>query len=289
MIVYIYDAFGIPMGMKYRTTAYAEDVWDSYIFETNALRDIVSIYNLSGTKLVSYSYDTYGVVTKLSFNGGSSTGAWKNSLTYRGYYYDTESSMYYLQSRYYDPAIGRFINPDTVIAGNVGTLQGYNLYAYCFNNPINMTDASGNWPSFKDIGNFISNMWNAFATSIEAQVGVGFGVGINVSNNITADLSRDTYVGIDDGEITTGNVILTELSLADSDISIGETYDHLVEKGGKRVSSSGNAMDGPFDMVNYPDVTQGNQLSIFIFAINSEGDFLISLSAGVHLGVGGSA
>jgi len=41
MIVYIYDAFGVPMGMKYRTTSYAEDVWDSYIFETNALRDIL--------------------------------------------------------------------------------------------------------------------------------------------------------------------------------------------------------------------------------------------------------
>ena len=69
----------------------------------------VAIYNLSGAKLVSYSYDAYGVVTKLSFNSGSSTGARKNSLTYRGYYYDTESSMYYLQSRYYDPAMGRFI------------------------------------------------------------------------------------------------------------------------------------------------------------------------------------
>jgi len=145
MIVYIYDAFGTPMGMKYRTTAYAEDVWDSYIFETNALGDVVTIYNLSGTKLVSYSYDAYGVVTKLSFNGGSSTGAWKNSLTYRGYYYDTESSMYYLQSRYYDPAMGRFISADSYVSTGQGLL-GYNMYSYCNNNPVNFCDPSGDLP-----------------------------------------------------------------------------------------------------------------------------------------------
>ena len=137
------------MGMKYRTTAYAEDVWDSYIFETNALGDVVNIYNLSGTKLVSYSYDAYGVVTKLSFNGGSSTGAWKNSLTYRGYYYDTESSMYYLQSRYYDPAMGRFISADDPIyLGANGDLNGFNLYAYCSNNPVMHVDPSGEYILF---------------------------------------------------------------------------------------------------------------------------------------------
>ena len=62
------------------------------------------------------------------------------------YIYVIESGLYYLQSRYYDPDIGRFINADNQIAGVGGEVLGYNMFAYCFNNPVNMTDPSGNWP-----------------------------------------------------------------------------------------------------------------------------------------------
>ena len=69
-----------------------------------------------------------------------------NPLRYRGYYYDTELGMYFLQSRYYDPAIGRFINADDVsYIGVDETLLSYNLFAYCKNNPIKRFDDNGNW------------------------------------------------------------------------------------------------------------------------------------------------
>lgn len=71
-----------------------------------------------------------------------------NPFRYRGYYYDAESGLYYLQTRYYDPATGRFINADGQISGVGGDIRGYNLFAYCFNNPINMIDPSGNWAQF---------------------------------------------------------------------------------------------------------------------------------------------
>ena len=68
-----------------------------------------------------------------------------NPLRYRGYYYDAELEMYYLQSRYYDPVIGRFISADKYISTGGGIL-GYNMFAYCYNNPVNYIDLGGDAP-----------------------------------------------------------------------------------------------------------------------------------------------
>ena len=74
-----------------------------------------------------------------------------NPFRYRGYYYDTETGLYYLQSRYYDPEVGRWINADSAIPVPGGSIQGYNLFSYCFNNPVNMSDESGHWPRWGNI------------------------------------------------------------------------------------------------------------------------------------------
>lgn len=66
----------------------------------------------------------------------------KNPYRYRGYRYDSETGLYYLQSRYYNPEWGRFINADAII-GQTGELLGHNMFAYCKNNPINLKDPSG--------------------------------------------------------------------------------------------------------------------------------------------------
>ena len=75
----------------------------------------------------------------------ASTLGTKNPFRYRGYYYDTETGYYYLNSRYYDPVTGRFLNADGVLSGIGGNVRGYNLYAYCFNNPVMYSDPNGNW------------------------------------------------------------------------------------------------------------------------------------------------
>ena len=146
--VYIYDANGSPVGMQYRLHSYAEGVWDVYRFEKNIQGDVVAIYNSQGTKLISYVYTAYGICGTSTHNGGGATTATKNRLTYRGYYFDMDLQMYYLNSRYYNQNTCRFISPDSVMSGVNGSLHGFNLYAYCFNNPVNMTDASGNWPEW---------------------------------------------------------------------------------------------------------------------------------------------
>ncbi|MBO5906564.1 MAG: RHS repeat-associated core domain-containing protein [Clostridia bacterium] len=78
------------------------------------------------------------------------TPAQYNPYRYRGYYYDADLGLYYLNSRYYDAVVGRFINPDAVMASVCGDLRGSNFYAYCFNNPVNMSDSDGNWASWND-------------------------------------------------------------------------------------------------------------------------------------------
>ena len=128
LLIYVYDEAGSPIGFKYRTTGYAIGAFDSYVFGKNLQGDIVAIYNTSGTAVATYKYDAWGNV--ISATG---TMASVNPFRYRGYYYDIETGFYYLRSRYYDPAICRFINADNAISGTGESLQGYNLFSYCFN------------------------------------------------------------------------------------------------------------------------------------------------------------
>ena len=142
--VYLYDAAGSVIGMQYHASGSTSTVWDSYWFEKNLQGDIVAIYDNSGTKLITYTYDAWGNTTVAYYNGGNYTSAVNNRFTYRGCYYDYDSELYYLQSRYYDSVTCRFISADEVrFLGANGDLFSYNLYAYCSNDPINRYDPTG--------------------------------------------------------------------------------------------------------------------------------------------------
>jgi RHS repeat-associated protein len=121
-----YDAQGRPAILNYNGTV--------YIYITNMQGDVLGLRNTSGTEVVRYNYDPWGYL--LGTTGSLATTVGKNQpLRYRGYVYDEETGLYYLQSRYYNPEWGRFISADSVINGN--------LFAYCGNNPINRIDESG--------------------------------------------------------------------------------------------------------------------------------------------------
>ena len=147
LLVYLYDAEGAPLGMQYRNTSYAANVFDTYWFEKNMQGDIVAVYNDAGTLLISYLYDAWGNVTTTYSNGGASTNAVYNPFKCRGYYHDSETGFYYVSSRYYDPEIGRWVSPEpNVYNGEFDEgagLIGYNVYAYCANNPVNCYDPTG--------------------------------------------------------------------------------------------------------------------------------------------------
>ena len=109
-----------------------------YYYDKNLQGDIIGIYDRNGSRVATYTYDAWGLPEFISDN----TLATLNPLRYRGYFYDDETGFYYLQSRYYDPEVGRFINPDGYISTGTGML-GYNMFAYCGNNPVNNFDPSG--------------------------------------------------------------------------------------------------------------------------------------------------
>ena len=97
-----------------------------------------------GDTVTQYTYDAWGEVLSVTGSLASSIGR-INPFRYRGYYYDTETGFYYLQSRYYDPVVGRFLNADKLIYSVYsGTTDGFNRHSYGNNNPINRIDSFGN-------------------------------------------------------------------------------------------------------------------------------------------------
>ena len=102
----------------------------------------MEIYDSIGTRIVRYKYDAWGVCSVDTGLTTNTTIANLNCIRYRGYYLDTETGLYYLQSRYYDPVVERLLNADTLLGAN-GDLLSYNLFAYCSNNPVNFSDPTG--------------------------------------------------------------------------------------------------------------------------------------------------
>ena len=130
---FYYDASGRPLSVVYNGTTYY------YILSLQG--DVVAILDSSGVCVVEYTYDAWGRL--LSTTGSmSGTLGLHNPLRYRGYVYDRETGLYYLQSRYYNPAICRFISADAFVSTGQGIL-GHNMFAYCRNNPVIREDAAG--------------------------------------------------------------------------------------------------------------------------------------------------
>ena len=132
ILSYFYDMGGI-CGFEYNNVR--------YYYEKNLQGDITAVYDENGNKKAEYQYDAWGNHTTVTDVDGIGT---LNPFRYRGYYYDTETGLYYLNSRYYDPQTGRFINADSIIGAN-GDIIGYNMFAYCSNNPIVFCDKTGHF------------------------------------------------------------------------------------------------------------------------------------------------
>ena len=132
-MLFFYDSAGKRVGFANGDTLYY------YLY--NVQGDVIAIVRAATGQIVAkYSYDAWGKCTVTNASGY--TVGEKNPFRYRGYYYDTETGLYYLNSRYYNPEFGRFISADNQLS--IGDdLTGLNLFAYCGNNPINRVDPTG--------------------------------------------------------------------------------------------------------------------------------------------------
>ena len=114
-----------------------------YYYIYNLQGDVIALADASTGKLAAtYTYDAWGKLVKLEDSTANSVGT-LNPFRYRGYYYDTETSLYYLQTRYYDPDTGRFINADAFTSTDISGVLSTNMFAYCENNPVVRDDQTG--------------------------------------------------------------------------------------------------------------------------------------------------
>jgi len=169
VIVPMYDANESVIGITYSSVAGT----DTYYFLKNLQGDIVAITNDAGNVVARYRYDAWGKVLKVTDANGSDIDntydiAHVNPYRYRGYYYDTDTGLYYLQSRYYDPAVGRFINADesTTMLLFQDEVSGFNLFLYCKNSPVTFVDDLGLF-SFDDIKKFFNKIIGGLKKRIE--------------------------------------------------------------------------------------------------------------------------
>ena len=142
LITYIYGTEGSVIGLDVNGTA--------YYFVKNLQGDVTSIIDVNGNVVANYTYDAYGYCMSITDGNGNEVTsdthiANLNPFRYRGYMYDQETGFYYLRSRYYDPAVCRFLNADGMVSTGVG-LDGYNMLAYCNGNPVMFSDPFGNCP-----------------------------------------------------------------------------------------------------------------------------------------------
>ena len=223
--VYVYDAEGTPIGMRYHGADYSVNQWDVFWYEKNLQGDVVAVYSEAGTKLISYTYDAFGQTMSMQYNGGYSTAAYNNPFRYRGYYYDKDLGLYYVSSRYYDPVISRWINADTTDVLTVTTmgLTDKNLFAYCDNNPVMRADSGGDF-------------WHIIAGAVAGALIAG--VTKIISNvidekSLTDELATEMISGAASGALASTGVGIVGMVAGNMAISMAENAaNQVVDNGG---------------------------------------------------------
>ena len=291
---FLYDEDGALVGFNNETK--------TYIYTRNAQGDIISITDTSnGNTVAQYTYDSWGNI--LTATG---TMAEVNPFRYRGYYYDSETGLYYLQSRYYDAEVGRFIEADAYIATGQD-ITGNNMYIYCGNNPIVRIDESGEF--WKEIAGFFKGVGEAIVSGIEKlgnaiegsfQIEAGFGYGIGVSGSVgPVRLSAEAYqdsitIGYKNGHSYSairGSAGVSAQVSKKFSLGISTEYEHRYETDAFQDWDEHTSSAAPWDVYNCPKTVKDPiQVSIPIVkpieGTLSDSVF-VGINMGAHLGIGG--
>ena len=158
-LLFSYDANGNVVAVNYNGTY--------YYYVRNGQNDVIRLIDGNNNSVVEYSYDSWGKQISCTGSLASTLGA-QNPFRYRGYVYDPDTGLYYLQTRYYDPEVGRFINADIYVSTGQGVL-GNNMYLYCGNNPIVRADDEGDF-------------WNIVVGAVVGAIVGGISAALNGDN-----------------------------------------------------------------------------------------------------------
>ena len=254
----------------------------NYLYRKNVFGDVTEIYSDNGTLVGKYSYTAFGECIVKVNEGGI---AEKNPIRYRGYYYDEETELYFLKTRYYDPEVGRFISPDSIEYLDPETINGLNLYAYCNNNPVSNVDPNGNKWWHWVLGGLLAVVSIVVAV---ATVGATAAIAATVMGALVGAL----YGGA--SAYTSGqNVILGAITGGIAGIIMGNfaavgtafmTGQHII--GGILCSFGGGALGGGFTEIsnqinNNGEITSSRDILISAFEYASIN--LISATIGIPL------
>ncbi len=194
-MTFILDGDGNVYGVHYDHYSASSLRSETYYFAYNAQGDVIGIYDFSGRLMATYDYDEWGNCT-VNVLAADSNGhaidspdhiAHVNPFRYRGYFYDAETGFYYLNSRYYDPSTGRFVNGDNLLGANQDILSN-NIFAYCSNNPVNCFDASGN-----------GKIWNWFKENVVNPIKETIGAAFNYNSETSNDFLYGFWFSIENG------------------------------------------------------------------------------------------
>ena len=176
---------------------------------------IVKLFNLllKSIHKSPYWYDAWGNQQVLDATGNAITDTAnigiRNPFRYRSYYFDTETGFYYLQTRYYDPEVGRFLNIDSLDYADPETINGLNLYAYCGNNPVMGYDPEGtwNWSAFGLIAAIVVSAVVGVALTIASGGiagavlgGAAIGFSASATENLVTQVSTKGWENVDYGQ-----------------------------------------------------------------------------------------
>lgn len=196
---FVYDDGNQPFAMIYKHGQTTE----LYYYVLNAQGDVIALLNADGTLAASYNYGAWGNYSVHDKDGKKNTSAsfigHINPLRYRGYYYDRETRLYYLQSRYYDFANCRFINADTFATTDANGFLSANMFAYCENNPIMRVDPDGSSPLSLVINTLVGAGVSVASAAINANI-----AGSPIS---TGDLLKAAAVGAASGFFSSLNPV----------------------------------------------------------------------------------
>lgn len=174
---FYYDANGKRVAFKYNG--------EMYFYVYNLQGDVTHIMKGDKTIVGTYTYDAWGKITNIN---SLTAIAQINPFRYRGYYYDSESNLYYLNSRYYNPDWGRFINADGCVSAGLD-ITDYNMFTYCANNPVSRGDLNGGfWGAI--IGGIAGGVTGAASAAIAGDsilIGLGVGIATGAASGLIGD------------------------------------------------------------------------------------------------------